>query len=61
MSQMVHTLHKHGRIDKDMLDKVLKFIEENRFDKTGIKDGGDVGQPLKKQKKVNFLSFYTHC
>ena len=54
MSQMVHTLHKHSRIEKDMLEKVLTFIEDNRFDKTITKDGGDVSQPLKRQKKVHF-------
>ena len=61
MSQMVQVLHKHGRIDKDMLDKVLAFIEDNRFDKTITKDGGDVGQPLKRQKKVHFLWLCAFC
>ena len=50
MTQMVHTLHEHKRIDTDMMNKVLTFVAENRFDRTTNKDGGD--RQAKKQKKV---------
>ena len=53
MSQLVNTLHKHGRIDTDMLNKVLTFIKENRFDSSTMKNGGDAPSEIKKQKKVS--------
>ena len=61
MTQMVHTLHEHKRIDTDMMNKVLTFVAENRFDRTINKDGGD--PQAKKQKKVLplYLPVTTFC
>ena len=61
MTQMVHTLHEHKRIDTDMMNKVLTFVAENRVDRTTNKDGGD--PQAKKQKKVLplYLPETTFC